>query len=229
VAQSANDNNRIDLRSDAGTFNSDAPEEAFASEEEEAIPQPKRKPINTEALLLFGLLAAVGGGTYLMILRAGAQAGAMNPNAANAATTINGFLSGGVQNLRQTIAMVHDTEKVVANFNAQPAAHQVPVSGLQTNPFQSNNLKVEIAAPLSDDAAKREADEERQDATTIANGLKLESIIYGPHSLCMINGKSYAQGQGTSSFTVEKILPSGVLVRIGTFTTEIKMLPPRIN
>jgi hypothetical protein len=202
---------------------SEQSETEFAAEQELAV-EKQRRPVNTSALLLFGLLAAVGGSTYLMCLRAGSQTIQTDPSVAAAATTINSFLRGGAQDQHQMAVMLRDTEKVVSQFGSYPSAHQIPLSELRTNPFV-DAADTQPSASISD-----EQQQERQKAAqAIADGLKLESIFSGAHAICMINGKAYSQGQGTDTFVVEQILSQGVWVRIGTFRMELIMAPPQLN
>jgi len=189
----------------------------------------KRAFLNSGGLVMFGLLALVGGATYLMVLKAGGQATLMSPQTAQADTTITNFLNNGsqVQSLQK---MLRDTEKIETKFDTYPAAHQVPLDGLKTNPFVSPHVKAApVAAPLSDDAEKRQEEDNRQKAAAVAATLKLQSIALGMRSICMINGRTYAEGQSGDTFTVEKIQPQGVWVRIGDARFQITMSPPKLN
>jgi len=189
-----------------------------------------RRWMNYNTLLLLGLLAAVGGSTYLMCLRAGAQTVHTDPNVVKATTTITTFLNGGAQNLRQMMVMLHETEKVVKQFDSYPSATQIPLSDLHSNPFQSAVLAGDSApVALSDDAQQREEEQQREAAQTILSGLKLESVVCGSHSMCMINGKTYGEGQGNSDFTIEAITPDGVWVQVGSVRQELKMTPPKLD
>jgi len=200
-----------------------------APAEETQVAARRRLSVNANTLLLFGLLAAVGGATYLMCLRASAETITENPAAQQAATTINTFLKGGAQNVRTMMVMLHETEKVVKQFDNYPSATQIPLSDLHTNPFLSLTGRSLPLSSLSDDAAKREAEEQQAAEKTLVAGLKLESMVVGAHSVCMINGKTYHEGEGTEKFRVDKITPQGVWVVVGSVRTEIKMAPPRID
>src|ERR1700722_8966794 len=140
--------------------------------EEQIIETPKRRRISNSTLLMFGILALVGGLTYLMILKAGAQVTGPGAAASAADSTITTFLSGGVQGFQAKVAMLADTEKTVAQFNASPASHQVAATDLHGNPFGVAKVVEQAAGPLSDDAAKREADEARKAAAATAATLK---------------------------------------------------------
>jgi hypothetical protein len=194
--------------------------------EQEMVVEKERRPVNTNTLLLFGLLAAVGAATYLMCMRAGSQSIRTDPSVALAATTINTFLRGGAQDQHQMAVMLRDTEKVVSQFGSYPSAHQIPLSGLQSNPFRD---AADTQPSISDETTAQQQEEQRRAADEIFKGLKLESIFSGPRGMCMINGKAYSQGQGTNAFVVEKILPDGVWVRIGGLNLELTMAPPQVN
>jgi hypothetical protein len=204
------------------------PSDAGFSEEQEIVVEKERKPVNTSAMLLFGLLAAVGAGTYLMCLRAGAQTIRNDPNVMAAETTIGAFLKGGAQGQHKMAVMLRDTEKVVGQFGNTASAHQIPLSDLRGNPFESTE-ESQAAITVSDATAKQQAEEQQKAADAIVKGLKLESIFTGAHGICMINGKTYSQGQGTDKFTVDKILPQGVWLRIGSISVELIMAPPKMD
>jgi hypothetical protein len=208
-------------------FDAELPDQgADGGEEGEIIAAPKKPRIDGSTLLLTGLILSVIGATYLMVKQAGGQNGGLSSAVASANTTIKSFLTGGVPNLRQSILMERNTEKLVAQLNSYPSAHQVPASDLKGNPFGEEAVAPGPNVALSEDAAKRLQEQQRQDAERIAAGLKLQSVVYGAHSACMINGKTFAAGQRGDSFTVEKILPDSVWVQIGPLRKEIKMTPP---
>jgi hypothetical protein len=197
---------------------------------DEAPPaEPKKMSINPNTLLLFGLLAAVGGATYLMCQRAGAQTNSGNPAAQQAASTISTFLNGGAQNLRQMMLMLHDTEKVVKQFDNYPSTTQIPLDSLHTNPFRTAGANVDNATHLTVDTTKLEEQEQQDAAQLAAKGLILQSVIVGPHSTCMIGGKMYREGQVTDQFTVQKITSDGVTLLIDSVPCQIKMSRPQLT
>lgn len=183
---------------------------------------PKRRKVDTASLLMFGLLAAVAGATYLMILRAGFHGQSPSATAAAADSTISTFLTGGVQDFRQRVSMLHNTESVVSQFNSYPTSHQVPVNELRTDPFTSPQFRNIADTPASD---ANDEQEQHLAATDVVHGLKLQSIVYGSRSVCMINGRPFTAGQGTGMFTVVKILPQSVVVRVGGEKFEIDINP----
>jgi hypothetical protein len=198
--------------------------ESYDADDEGEIGEPTKKKMNLGGLVLFGLIAAVAGGTYFMCTRAGAPSPFLSPAVASANSTINSFLSGGNQNVQQMMVSLHDTAKVVKQFNNYTAARQVPLDDLKTNPFRTTAGSAAPTEQLSDDAARRFADDQRAAAVAIASGLKLQSVVYGPHSICMINGRPYSAGQGNDDFVVDKILPDSVWIKIGAVRTQIKMV-----
>jgi hypothetical protein len=204
------------------------PEDGDTDSEQEEIGQPKRRTINSNTLLLFGLLAVVGAGTYLMCMRAGAQIAEADPAITAANTAIDAFLKGGAQDQHQMGAILRDTEKIVQQFNNYPSARQIPLGDVKNNPFRIGT-EARPSAPLAEEIAKQKEREAMDAARQIAGTLKLQSIVYGGRSVCMINGKPYGEGQGTADFTVEKILSQGVWVRIGPVRLELVMPPPQLD
>jgi hypothetical protein len=204
------------------------PDDAEGAAEQEEIVEPKRLRINANTLLLIGLLTVVGAGTYLMCMRAGAQVARADPAVTVAATAIDAFLKGGEQDQHQMGAMLRDTEKIVQQFNSYPSARQIPLGDVRNNPFRVG-AETQPSAPLAQEIAKQKDQEALIAARQIAAGLKLESIVYGGHSVCMINGKPYGEGQGTGDFTVVRILSQGVWVRIGAVRLELVMPPPQLD
>jgi len=190
---------------------------------------PKKPSINYNTLLLIGLLAAVGGGTYLMCVRAAAQAAPANAAASHAESTVKEWQAAGSQNLRKTILMLHDTEQVVKQFDSYPLTTQIPLEDLRTNSFLTSGSGGLSSAVVSEDPSKRLAEQQKLAAEELVSGLRLESLVVGSHSVCMINGKTYHEGQGTDSFSVEQITPEGVWVRIGGVRAIIKMAPPKLD
>src|ERR1700722_13946715 len=85
--------------------------EDLDSDTPEEFAKRKRLPINTNTLLMIGLLGAVGAATYLMCLRAGSQTMRVDPNVIAASGTISTFLKGGTQEQYQLAAVQRDTEK----------------------------------------------------------------------------------------------------------------------
>jgi hypothetical protein len=54
--------------------------------------------------------------------------------------------------------------------------------------------------------------------------LKLQSIVHsGKSAACMINNILYQPGQQVDQFTVERINPTSVILRSGTFRFEVGM------
>jgi hypothetical protein len=189
--------------------------------------EPRRPRVSTSTMLMIGLLAAVGGATYLMCMKASAQSLTVDPTVAAAAATINAFLKGGDKEQYQLAAVQRDTEKIVAQFNSYPSARQVPLNDLHGNPFRSADDDQPASVP--EDKRKAIEDSKRQAAESVVKNLILESIVFGDHSLCMINGRPYAEGQGNGAFTIDRINESSVWVRVGDLRVELKMKPQGLD
>lgn len=205
-------------------FSDDAqapPLEEFDESAEEAVEEePGKKALNANTLLLLGLMAAVGLGTYLMCKRASSELPRPDAQVSAASVAINTFLTGGASEQYKLNALQRDTDKIVARFS-NPSTHQIPLTGLHTNPF--NDPQDQAPVSLKVDVARERAEEERKAAEALTKGLKLESIVYGSHSTCMINGRPYAVGQGNEKFTIEQIDPTGVWIRVGVLKLELTM------
>ena len=91
--------------------------EDLDSDTPEEFAKRKRLPINTNTLLMIGLLGAVGAATYLMCLRAGSQTMRVDPNVIAASGTISTFLKGGTQEQYQLAAVQRDIKAAEARLN----------------------------------------------------------------------------------------------------------------
>jgi len=202
-----------------------APMEEFDESAVEETPEPRKPMINPNTLLLLGLLGAVGAATYVMCVKASAQTIRTDPSVLAAATQINAFLKGGEEERYQLAKIQLDTEKIVAEFNNYPLVHQVPLSELHGNPFRDPEDDKPVS--LKEDVRQQQEELRQKAAEAAAKGLKLQSIVYSTHSLCMINGRPYAVGQGNETFTVESIEQNGVWVRLGTLRMELMMTQPK--
>ena len=77
---------------------------------------------------------------------------------------------------------------------------------------------------LSETAAKRRREEERQAVLKAVGALNLQSVIHsGTRKSCMINNTLYTEGQQVDSFVVERISPDAVVVRNGVYRFELRM------
>ena len=180
----------------------------------------------TQGLIFLAVLVVIGvGGTYFMYQRQGpSSAIAATPESETAEKTINSFLTSGPDGIKMMQTMLKDTEKVVKQFLEYPSLNQVPLSSLQTNPFQSGTGKAadEGRDPTEEELA-RKREEERLAATRASESLKLQSIIYsGARKACMINNTLYKEGEQIEQFTVEKIEPGRVIVKTGPYRFELK-------
>ncbi len=178
-----------------------------------------KKPMNRTSLVLFLIVAVGGGGLYLMHLRAGPQAATASTNDA-ANRTINQFLSGGQSNIKVMETMLHNTEKVVQQFNSYPSVKQIPLAELQINPFRVSTGSNDAEDPI----AKRKLAEQRQAVLKTYQTLQLQSIMYGDKSRsCLINNTLYREGQQVSGFTIEKISSDNVSIKQDAWRFDLKM------
>jgi hypothetical protein len=201
---------------------------ALAGGETEFVATEEKKPVVTQGMMYLLLLLAVGGGgTYYMYQRSGgpsSAAAATTAETAKAQQTITTFLASGSQGMKNMESMLKDTEKVVQQFNDYPSVTQVPLSGLQTNPFKFAKADGASSAKADEEAAKKKREEELQAGLKASQALNLQSIIHsGTRKACMINNTLYMEGQQVEQFTIEKINPGSVVLRTGAFRYERKM------
>ncbi len=180
---------------------------------------------NRGSLVLFGLVLAGVGLTYLMFLRTGpkaADAAALQQNQ-QASQTISTFLNDGNANIKLMESMLKNTKKVVEQFLNYPNMTQVPLSDLKTNPFRFAPQKA--AGETESEAITRKRREEERLATLKAvQGLQLQSVMHGEaRKACMINNTLVQEGQAIEGFTIEKINPQGIIVKSGVYRFELKM------
>jgi hypothetical protein len=202
------------------------PVEEFEEGGDEEVIDERRPKFNSNTLLLLGLCAAVGLGTYLMCMRASAQTTPVDPAVTLAATKISLFLKGGEEEKYRLNAIQRDTEKIVDQFS-HPKVHQVPLNELKANPFRDLDDDKPVA-PTEDQQQLQDELRQKQ-AEALAKTLKLQSIVYSSHSICMINGRPYSVGQGSEAFIVESIEQNGVWVRVGTLKVQLLMNAPHVD
>jgi hypothetical protein len=184
---------------------------------------PAKKPAGRSMAGLMLVVALAGGGWFFWHWRTGPQsASAATFAAADAATanrTIGQFLSGGSSNLKSMEQILHNTEKVVQQFNNYPSVRQVPLSSLQTNPFRQSS------STAQDDAENREKlDAQRQAVAKAYQSLQLQSIMHADkNSSCLINNTLYREGQQVNGFSIEKINTDNVSIKQGDWRFELKM------
>lgn len=187
-----------------------------------------KKSLPTSTLILVGILAACGGGTYLMYLKSGPKVAAASVEVQAADQTITKFLSNDKDNVKQMKDFLAATQKAVGQFLAESGKRQVPIEQLQTNPFRLKLPKPveptaeEVAAAKAAAARKLKEEEERK-ANEAANGLHLQSIMRGRRNSCMINNTLLTQGQQIDGFTVESITPKSVVLVRGDVKVEKTM------
>jgi hypothetical protein len=211
----------------SGLQTDDAPAEelkaALSGEggEENFVVTEPRKPLNRTTLVLFAIVALGTGGLYLMHLRTGPKSAGAAPQSVAANQTITQFLSSGNNNLRNMEQMLRNTQKIVQQFLAYPSINQVPLKQLQTNPFRATVAKDGETASEAD-ARKRQDDEKAAIKRAVEN-LQIQSILHGARRACMINNTMCVEGQQIDGFTIEKINPSSVVVKNGSYRFELQM------
>ena len=116
--------------------------------------------------------------------------------------------------------MLHNTEKVVQQFNSYPSVKQIPLAELQINPFRVSTGSNDAEDPI----AKRKLAEQRQAVLKTYQTLQLQSIMYGDKSRsCLINNTLYREGQQVSGFTIEKISSDNVSIKQDAWRFDLKM------
>jgi hypothetical protein len=195
-------------------------------ETSEYIAVEEKKPkVNQTTLVMFGVIALSAAGVWVMYQRVGPgkAVAAPPPESVQAKKTINSFLDGGGNNIKNMESMLRNTEKVVQQFLTYPSMTQVPLSDLRTNPFRLRPAKPENT-PTSDAAERRKREEERVAMLKAVQGLQLQSIMYSEtRKACMINDTMYREGQNVGDFTVEKVTQNTVVVKNGVYRFELRM------
>ncbi len=162
--------------------------------------------------LLFGLIMTGLAGTYFTYFKAGPRsAGAAvteKPDSTESAITT--FLTAGPATIKQMDRLARQTEKLAQQLNADPAAAQVPVDDLRTNPFRQSPSAGEFESP-------------RHSALRAAQAMYLQSILVtSKNRSCMIDNAMYLEGQAIGQFTVEQIKTETVILRTGVYRFELK-------
>jgi hypothetical protein len=182
-------------------------------------------PQRPALLLLLVIILGGGGALYFMRLRT-ATAAAASPQAAQAQTAINQFLTEGDRNLAQMRDLLRSTEKVVEQFLAYPSVKQVGADQLRLNPFLIP--KARAVETAQDDAGARARAaalaREKEEAARAAAALQLQSILWSDtNAVCMISGRAYGVGQTVGGFLIEKIDRGAVTVRRGDYRFQLAM------
>jgi hypothetical protein len=214
----------LNQHDDPGESLPDAQAMDASDDMDSAFISSEKKPFNRTSLLIFAAMLLGGGGVWLMRSSTG-------PKAASAATsetdqaraTIEQFLTDGTRSIRAMQDMLRNTEKVVARFAEFPAAKQVPLGDLKTNPFRFA-METDGGPPKVDpDVARKKLEEERRVALAAVRQLKLQSIMCGRNvKSCVINNQVYSEGQSVGSIVIEQITPNSVIVQSGAFRFEVK-------
>ena len=178
------------------------------------------KPSNRNVYVL-GALGVVGAGVIWFSFFRGSPAAADAAASNQTSNQVREFLDSGNINLMKTT--LKSTEKIVQQFRSYPAKTQVPLSALQGNPFRELPPKTQEAAatnPRDEELAQLE----HAEVVKAVAELKLQSIIRGRRTACMINNTLYQEGQQVGRFVVAQITPTTVVVESGKYRFELKVL-----
>ena len=184
--------------------------------------EPQKQLLSQGMLYLLLLLAVGGGGTYYMYKKQSpSAASAASAETAAAQQTIDNFLNTGPQGIKMMQEMLHNTQKIVDEFNHYPSVPQIPLEQLTTNPFRFGKAD---NGEVAEDDAKKKKEEEKLAAMKASQDLRLQSImVNGKRSSAMINNKMFTEGQQIGQFVVEKINRDAVIVKSGTYRFELRM------
>ncbi len=176
-----------------------------------------KRRVTRGTVILGVLIVAAVGGLALMHFRAGPSTAQASSDAAN---TINSFLGDGKKNLATMQQALHDTDKLVNDFQNFPAAAQVPLEDLQRNPFSDGKS---VATP-GEQVVESDRQIKLEQALKRVSTLKVQSIMFGEVTRsCMVDGRFRAEGDSFDDYTVERINPASVIVRTNGFRFEIKV------
>ena len=175
--------------------------------------------INRSGALLMVIVLCVGGGT-LWTMRITGAIGTANPEFAEAEAKIEKALERflGTKNPTPGQAgealgeLFGDTDEMIIIFSDDPTANQVPVDNVQKNPFElfvKPPVGPAALAARPDDAARHEADQQRQLQAEL-DRLTLNSVLIGKEPVAVIADKVLKEGQTIGSFTVKSISATSV-------------------
>lgn len=187
------------------------------------------KPRNSTVVFLSVLLLIGAAAVFFMRMKAGpSAAAAATPQAATAKVTINQFLTDGGKSIRAMHDLLKNTEKLVQQFQQFPGQNQVKVEDLKTNPFLFGMPKKEVVEDTGPDPVQVE----KEQILAAVKKLQIQTVLCGVTNTCMINNKMYTEGQEIDSFSIEKITPGGVTLKVyapaakKVYRFELKMIRP---
>ena len=180
------------------------------------VAEEKNGRVTGPALTAGLLVAAAAGGLWYLHQRAGGPAEAAAEHVA-AATAVDGFLAGRRASIEEMRAVIEDTDAIRRQFLDYPAAAQVPLEGLQTDPFEFDPPKEEQAKELDAAAAERLAAERRGAVTAALRAVEVQGVMsVGGRPTCTIAHRLYRAGDtidaGGFAFTVVGIRSDLVVV-----------------
>lgn len=214
---------------------SSAPEgedqQSFSAGEEGFVTTEEKATVSRGTLVMFVIMIVCAGGLYYMYRKTGpaSASAAISKESAEANKTITSFLSGGDTNIKSMLTLLKNTEKRVQQFLTYPNTKQIPLSELRTNPFRqfeepAKAATSENSVALSEAAERKRREEERATVLKAVQGLQVQSIMFSPdRSVCMINSNLYREGQSIDNFTIEKISPTSIVVKNGTYRFELRI------
>ena len=194
-------------------------DESASSEAGGGARSTNRRPANWLFLAL--AVALVAGVAFF---KHGPQsASASLPGTAGGASPVDESFGAELAGIKNVDRALGSADTMINDFKFAPARVQVPLTGLNVNPFKSTGAN---ASPidLQDDPATQDLrEQERQSAVQAVQSLKLQSITHGTNKrICMINSVRYQEGQEAGGFVVEEIASNMVVVRKGAYRFELK-------
>lgn len=209
----------------------DGEEQSFSPPEEGFVTSEEKPGVSRGTMVMFVIIVVCAGGLYYMYRKTGpaAASAALSKESVEANKTINSFLSGGDANIKSMLSLLKNTEKRVQQFLTYPNTKQIPLSELRTNPFRQFVEPAKVATSdnsvaLTEAAERKRREEERAAILKAVQGLQVQSIMFSPdRSVCMINSNLYREGQSVDNFTVEKISPTSIVVKNGTYRFELRI------
>ena len=203
-------------------------DQALAGGEDGFVVGDDKPTVSRGTLVMFVIIVVAAGGFYYMYRKAGPSAAqaAANKESAEANKTITSFLEGGETNIQSMLTLLKGTEKRVEQFLTYPNTRQVPLSDLNTNPFRKFDEEKVVApdsAELAEANERKRIEAERASIMRRAESLELQSIMYSSdRAVCMVNRSLFREGQAIDGFTIEKINPTSIIVRNGSYRFELR-------
>jgi hypothetical protein len=178
-----------------------------------------KQKVSPGTLGLVGLMAICAGATYFMYLRGGPSSAAASED--TTAAQIDTMLAESQKHATLMKQVLKDAPQVVQRFREASVNTQVPLKELSRNPFLMRTDRPETAAVESEATSRRRREEERSAAAQAAQGLRVQTILFGTRRIAMVNGRMVREGDVIDSFVVEQIQQNSVIVRSGSYRFEL--------